>query len=300
MRKVYPLDIDRLFDIHPVWMLQSDWYSKNNDHWGWLTRVKHHYPIYMVDKHPEVYNSLRYPVEDVSERYLRNISREGEQVDYFTSSFCYMVALALLESFTDIYIAGYDMGSQTEYVYQKSGAEFWLGIASQHARVHLPEKSSLLQARLYGFDSGQLLNYDLLNEYHGYYMNRWDEIANGKPEDTWKERQLINGAITYLEDALKGGTVSRQVLEGHKNLWDQKRRKLGQEVNAMNAQAWERGEDGEGIEELTRRAFDSYKFMFRYDGALQVVEKLIDECDLQKPDKTLVVRSKFQKFSELQ
>jgi len=299
MREVFPLEIDRLFDIHPVWMLQAEWYSKNNDHWGWLTRTEHKYPVYMLEAYPEVHNSLRFPIEEISERYLANIDREGEPVNYYTSSFCYMLALAVFEGFTDIYISGFDMGSDTEYIYQKSGAEFWIGLASQVARVHLPKNTSLLRAKLYGYESGQLINRSTLEEYYGWYMNRLDEIATDPPKDSWVELQLLTGAITYLEDALKGETTSRQVLEAHKNNWDHKRRKLAQEVNTIQAQAWERTKHKEGIDDLSKRAFDSYKYMIRYDGALQVVEKLIMECDLQKPDKKLYMRQKFQQFSEV-
>lgn len=301
MRELFPLNIHRLFDIHPIWMLQASWYESTGAHWKWMTSVKHHYPVYMVEQHPDVYNSVAYPLAEVSQHFLGNLFHESNPVQYFTSSFCYMLALALHEGFTDIYISGFEMGSDTEYVYQKSGAEFWLGIASQHARVFLPEKTQLLKSRLYGFDdNGQIITIDLLKEYYAFYMHRTDELALLPKNDTWIERQMIIGAVTFLENTIKEGAITRQILEGHKEDWDKKVHKFQTEVNTLNAQGWERNAQSKEWESLTQTAFERLKFMYRYDGAYQVVDKLIKECDLQKPDRKLVNRHMFQKFSEVE
>src|SRR5512139_3238599 len=89
MRKVFPLNITRLFELHPRWMLQKKWYS-TGDHWGWLTRVQHHYPVYLIEDYPEVHNGVVYPLEAVCERFLSRYYHGGDHLRYFTSSMCYM------------------------------------------------------------------------------------------------------------------------------------------------------------------------------------------------------------------
>lgn len=266
-----------------------------------MTTVKHHYPVYLVEECPEIHNSLRYPIEAVSDKYLKNLDREGSSIQYFTSSFCYMLALALYEGFEDIYVSGFEMGSDTEYVYQKAGAEFWMGIVSQHARLHLPDGSHLLKARLYGFDTdGQIITREVLDEYHSWYLNRHDELSHQPIKETWIEMQMIVGAVSFLEEVIRrDGAVTRQVLEAHKEDWDKKRRKFQSEVNALNAQGWEKHMHNEDSEKLSQMAFERIKYMYRYDGAHQLAVKLIGECDLQKPDKKLLNRHQFQRFSEV-
>jgi hypothetical protein len=291
MRKIYPLNITRLFEIHPFWMMQSDWYCEaETDHWGWLTRVKHHYPVYLIEEHPEIHNSIRYPIEAVSEKYLSRISRSGQQVNYFTSSFCYMAALALYEGFDDIRIAGFDMGSETEYVYQKSGAEFWMGVISQYANLVLPEPTKLLKSKMYGFEGGQLVLPELVEEYLAFYLGEMDK-ANIPPMDDikWVSTYLNDGAKTLCEEILKKHVmVSRQVLEGYKDKFEKKARNIAAQVNAINAQGVERRKLNPGDDTLLRNAFDKLRFVYRYSGAEQLAAKLIGEIDLQEVDKRII------------
>lgn len=296
MRRIFPLDIDRLFELHPEWMLKKAWYS-SGDHWGWLTRIKHHYPIYLIEDYPEIYNGIRYPLEAVCEKFLGHFQRGSDPLHYFTSSMCYMIALAAFEGFDRIEIYGFEMGSDTEYVYQKSGAEFWLGVAGQYADVVLSSSSLLLKSKLYGFEGGQLVPPETLDEYRIYYLAQIDEM-NLPPitTDKWIQGNLITGAVTLIDEIVKqGDSISRQVLEGYKEKFGAAAGKLNFEINALNAQSWER--EGGSKEPLFEEAFDRYKFMYRYDGAWQLAGKLIEELDLQSPDKELVNRYRFHQFS---
>lgn len=301
MRRVFPLNVDRLFEIHPVWMLKKDWYTIDNDHWGWLTKIKHHYPIYLIEEHPEIHNGIKYPLEPIVDKYLPRIWRGDERVRYFTSSLCYMIALAAYEGFERIEIYGFEMGSDTEYVYQKAGAEFWIGIASQYADIYLAPGSLLLRSKLYGFEGGQLVPDFTVEEFRSRYVMLQDELAlkTLTPTD-WIDLQMIRGAVKLCEEIqAKGDTISRQVLESYKNIFETKSKKLSAEINVLNSRAIERKRlnGDEDIDDLGQDAFKVWEYMYRYDGAYQLTMKLIQVCDLQEPDKELKNRYKWLEYS---
>lgn len=50
-------------------------------------------------------------------------------VDYFTNTVDYAIALAIHNGFKEINLYGVNMANGTEYAYQKSGVEYWLGQA---------------------------------------------------------------------------------------------------------------------------------------------------------------------------
>ena len=300
LRKIFPLNIDRLFELHPFWMLKKEWYTMTADHWGWLTKIKHHYPIYLIEEHPEIHNGVRYPLEPIIEKYLPRVWRGDERARYFTCSLCYMIALAIYEGFERIEIYGFEMGSDTEYVYQKSGAEFWLGIASQYADVYIPKSSTLLRSKLYGFEGGQLIDEATIEDHRAYYVEQREELAAQKLKpDKWIDLQLIRGAAKLCEDIQdKGDTISRQVLESYKNIFGTKSTKLAAEINALSSRAIERKRlNGGDIEELSEDAFRAWQYMYRYDGAYQLATKFIQICDLQDPDKELKNRFKWLEYS---
>lgn len=296
MRKLFPLNITRLFELHPKWMLQKDWYA-NDDHWGWLTRIKHHYPVYLIEDYPEIHNGVRYPLEAVNEKFLNRLWRDGENIQYYTSSFCYMLPLAVMEGFDRIEVYGFEMGSDTEYVYQKSGAEFWIGVCSQYADIYMHKDSLLCKSKLYGFEGGQLVHPDTLEEYRMYYMSQVDGLAlPPATKDKFIKGNLINGAVSLIDEIVsKGDSISRQVLEGYKNKFQQASKKLATEINTLNAQTWNGGDS----EPLFEKAFDRWRLMYRYEGAYQLSMKLIQELDLQSPSMELENRYRFHPFSTI-
>lgn len=302
MRDVFPLEIDRLFEIHPFWLMQMEWYAYHCDHWKWITETKHPYPIYLIEAHPDIHNGVRYPIEDVSRRFLSRLYRGDDLAQYYTSSFCYMMGLALLEEFDRIEVYGFEMGSTTEYVYQKSGAEFWIGLASQHADVVMHPRSMLIQSKLYGFEGGQLVEPEVIKEYRSYYAMQADELAlQEMTPENWIKTRLNTGALDFCMDLqAKGETISRQLLEGYKNTFATKVTLYSANLNAMSARAFERAkinDDGK-VEEVGQEAFEVWRMMYQYEGAYQVALKLIRICDLQEPDKKLVNRFKWHEFEK--
>lgn len=119
-------------------------------HYDWLKANPWLIPIMMPKQDKSIPLSVDYPLAEVCEKYLGRLYRGGEHLKYFNSSFDYMIALALIDGFERIELYGFDMAGDNEYSLQKPSAEFWIGIASQHAEVALPENCLLVKSELYG------------------------------------------------------------------------------------------------------------------------------------------------------
>lgn len=110
-------------------------------------------PIYMQYWNSEVPNSVEYPIREVSDLAFSNFRRGNHKVKYFTSTFAYMMGIALLEGFERIEIYGFDMADDLEYVRQKACAEFWIGLAlGRGVEVYTPghHNNQILFSTLYG------------------------------------------------------------------------------------------------------------------------------------------------------
>jgi hypothetical protein len=77
-------------------------------------------PLYSTQEWDDIPTSKRYPLEEITRRF---------GVDYFTDSFSYMMALAIFQGYTEISTYGFNYGWGTNYVKEKPGVEFWLGMA---------------------------------------------------------------------------------------------------------------------------------------------------------------------------
>lgn len=147
--------IDRLLEIHPIWIQarsKKPEYQKPRDHWEWLKK-NHKIPVVMLVKHPEVPMCERYPLEQV-----QALLPQDRRSKVLTSSFDYLMALAVLEGYERIEVYGFEMGSDTEYRYQREGAAYW--IAQCDARgidLVLPVNTALLRNKLYGYEGGSMI-----------------------------------------------------------------------------------------------------------------------------------------------
>lgn len=200
---------DRLFDMHPIWHLTTPKYNML-PHWEWLQQ-EHDFPIYMMEHVAEVPASVRYPLEDV----LENLG-----VAYMTSSASYMLGLALLEGFSRIEIYGLDMGSTTEYAYQKAGFEWLLGVAmGRGVEVVLPKNSQLMNAVLYGYDGGfQVISRQTLE----HMLN---ESKNKLRKTEAQAHQLI-GRYNEAHANAKTNTQKKRVVELHQQAQDAEYQRL--------------------------------------------------------------------------
>jgi hypothetical protein len=133
----------RWFQIHKKEM----WHEHNTK---WIQENPWHIPVYTQFVRPDIPFSIEYPLADMVERFFKNMRRGDSKIKYFTSTFAYMMALAISEGFERIEIYGFEMSDDTEYIKQKACAEFWLGKAGD-IEIYFPPDCQILNGELYGY-----------------------------------------------------------------------------------------------------------------------------------------------------
>jgi hypothetical protein len=145
--------LDALFEMHPIRDIVLETRRIRN------LRQEHPYPIYMLDKYPWFPSSVRYPKEEVISKVFENVFLGPKNARYMDSSVPYMVALAVHKKFNVIYLFGFGLMTDTEYVYQRPGAfGLIMWAAAQGVKVILPEDSNLMPETLYGYDDYQSIS----------------------------------------------------------------------------------------------------------------------------------------------
>ena len=100
--------------------------------------------------YPELPNIEIYPMKEVLAKF---------RTRFFSNAICYMMAYALLKGYEKIWFYGIDMMTNTSYVIEKGGVEFWMGIA--HALgvpvVNTRESATgkTIDGKMYGFWGGE-------------------------------------------------------------------------------------------------------------------------------------------------
>lgn len=182
--------ISRLFELHDPVSLRN--YAvlgeeTEREHVRWLMET-HSFPIYTL--HPAEYPMrVAYPLEGIVSTLF------GKRPAYLTSSFAYMLAMAIFEGVDRIYVYGFEMSRTSEYMYQKAGAEYLLGLAmGRGVEIVLPEQTNLLVSGLYGM-GGQAIGRQSLE--HAVMTYREME------RKTEHELSAIKGAIKALSQLLR-------------------------------------------------------------------------------------------------
>lgn len=120
-------------------------------HYEWLKENPLGIPIYMQYKHDDIPGSVEYPLREACV-FLDKFRRGNDKIKYFTSSFAYMIALALMEGFERIELYGFEMSDDEEYIEQKACAEFWIGLAmGLGVEIYTPPNCQILNGKLYGY-----------------------------------------------------------------------------------------------------------------------------------------------------
>lgn len=137
---------ERYFEMHPMGI-------QNDRELLWLQSCDR--PVYLLDTDCSIPMGVKYPLDLI-------LGMKGAK-DYFTSTFAYQVALALLEGFKEIGLWGVNLpyGSPRERTIERTCLEWWLGFAAgKGIKIHIPEGDSLL---LYPYRYG----------YHYFYEKNW-------------------------------------------------------------------------------------------------------------------------------
>jgi len=176
-----------------------------------------HFPIYMQESYDDIPGSVRYPYEEIVSSYGPN----ADEVEYFTNSMGYMTALALYMKYKKIKVVGFEMGSGTEYSYQRPNAQFWLGIAigTPETSLELADGSQLLKVPgqpRYGYDAVPELNRMHLE----IKRNSHDKSERQK----LAQLQQIKGAAMDIQ----------RRMQAEKGTSAKRREKLGKELSELN------------------------------------------------------------------
>jgi hypothetical protein len=134
---------DRWFQIHPEDNFSRPDNPNDPNHLNWL-KVAKGFPIYMQEKFKYIPASVMYPLAEVTEKYG----------NYLTSSVAFMLTLAMLEGFERIELYGFEMGTRTEYHYQRANAEYLIGMAKALGfEIYLPASCGICKGKMYGFET---------------------------------------------------------------------------------------------------------------------------------------------------
>lgn len=114
-------------------------------------------PIIMQKKFDEFPSSIAYPREEVRNFFNQNfiVDDVGSPYTEYSNSISWMVALAILEGYEEIWITGVDMAQQQEYAWQRSSCSFFIGFAAGRGiKVLIPRTSELCKfPQDYGFET---------------------------------------------------------------------------------------------------------------------------------------------------
>lgn len=183
--------LDRILEIHPVWMQaksQKTEYIKAREHWDWMKKNET-IPVYMTVQHPDVPMCVRYPLEGV-----QSLLPSARRKSVFTSSFDFLMGLAVYEGFERIEAYGFEMGSDTEYRYQREGASYWIGYCDAHGiELVLPGNTALLSKRLYGYEGGSMI--------YRQDLERMREIRQTQKRDAFARIAYLEGQAKAFREA---------------------------------------------------------------------------------------------------
>ncbi len=185
------LKIDRVFDIHELRMYRNsrDKVEKHIKHWDYLTSDKP-FRFYAPMEYEEVPGLEVYPIEEALKLeygFNRYIDEEGntKRARLFTSSFDYLMALAILELLDGkvhvhgegkrVELYGWSMGwanaSETEYKYQLPGTAHWIGIAlGRGIEVVLDKQTTIFKSQMYTYEGASMITRQSLEAFKAAWM----------------------------------------------------------------------------------------------------------------------------------
>lgn len=305
--------VDALFEMHkPDWFQRKE-IEKSQEYWEWLQQP-HPYPIYMQEVMPEVPASVRYPYEEIVADLFPRLLRADEINPYFTSSFSFLMAMAIHQRFERVELYGLEMATNTEYAYQKPGGEFMIGLAvGRGIEVALAPNSQVCKALVYGYQGVPFITRERLEEIHAHFRNEYDarrlvaEEAVAKynasqekdkdgPQllDLMASAQAYEGAWKLAEFFLNRSDyyISRQQLEIH--LPDYVRAKEAHKGNANVLKGEydylkKRNGGSRAVTEKWAEYLAARANMYANMGAVQTIQNLMRECDLVPIKHDLVI-----------
>lgn len=218
--------VDLLIQIHasPIWRnhknLNHGRHQLNgtsNSHYDWLMRP-HEYPIYMQEHYEDVPSSVKYPKEEIVKALLPNIWRDVnkpgmnkaeaiEQIENFTSSAAYAIALAIYQGKKQIELVGIELTSDTEYVRQRPGVLFWLGIAVGRGINVVIHSPLLMKDKPYGY-TGEVM---IQKQEFEMSARKLDGLVNEAQASVFESKGRTQILLNELMNARDQATADRLI-----------------------------------------------------------------------------------------
>ena len=134
--------LNNLYNTIPRW---SRWFDIHDNIKNYpkhrQTLAKMSCPVYVMQECPDIPNSVIYPLKEIKKEFFSKVNRE----QYFTSSFSYMIALAIYEKHEEIALYGINLATDTEYQKYLPCANFWAGVAlGRGVKLFIQEHSNIM------------------------------------------------------------------------------------------------------------------------------------------------------------
>ena len=145
-------------------------------------------PVYMQDQR-YVPNAITYPKDEMIKEFGK---------DFFTSSFAWMMALAIKQMLPgdEMALYGIDMASRDEYILQRPGFYFFRHIAqSRGIKVSAPHESDIMQ-------SPGLYGYSEVTPFGRKVLAREKEIKD-RVAGMKQQQEQLKHSIAYLDGAVE-------------------------------------------------------------------------------------------------
>lgn len=137
---------DAVFQLHEETIWRNPLNRTHPQHYEWL-RTQTEVPVYMQEQYPDVPMSVKYPLEEIKQTLLPHFNKLP-----FNSTPAYALALGIYQGYKEIETYGIELGTDTEYFFQREGFTFWCGLAVGKG-IHLTVYTNkLLNAPLYGYE----------------------------------------------------------------------------------------------------------------------------------------------------
>lgn len=171
-------------------------------------------PLYMQAESPDYPTSIAYPLERASKAAFGIADPFGERKPLWTNSIQYMLVLAALEGATDVHVYGVDMSHRLEYVLQRHGVTFILGLMmGRGINIYLPPMCGLLHSdHVYGYQEQPT---EILDEVTAFARARHEETRNQHLEHMAKLHSLdgytqaMADVVEFAEERQRGGRAKK-------------------------------------------------------------------------------------------
>lgn len=168
--------IDKLLELH------------DKDSWG--PRIAEinaaGVPVWMRKHYDEIPLSVEFPKDAILDKFRK----------YFTNSISYLIALAIMEGYTDIGLFGVHMATATEYSSQRPSCEYFIGYAEARGiNIWIPDGADILKAaRLYGYEQAGDLE-KKVNKLQADMTTRMNEYSRAE----LMQRSMKDQAMGWVE-----------------------------------------------------------------------------------------------------